>query len=67
MTARKGLTDSLDNPENVQQLNGLVEDVRYALMDYQVCTSNRPALVILNIHLRLRYNKTSTKRAVKKL
>ena len=31
------LADFLNDPENAQRLNGLVEDVRYALMDYQVC------------------------------
>ena len=27
----------LANTENAQKINGLVEDVREALMDYQVC------------------------------
>ena len=29
----------LVNPENVQRLNGLVEDLHEALMEYQVCIS----------------------------
>ena len=36
MTTEDDLADFLNNPENAQRLNGLVEDVRYALMDYQV-------------------------------
>ena len=30
-------TDFLNNPGNPQRLNGLVEDIRYAFVDYQVC------------------------------
>ena len=31
--------DFLNDPKNTtQRLNGLVEDIRYALVDYQVCT-----------------------------
>ena len=26
----------LKNPENAQKLNGIVQDIRYAFMDYQV-------------------------------
>ena len=37
MTTEDDLADFLNNPENAQRLNGLVEDIRYALMDYQVC------------------------------
>ena len=29
----------LNDPENAQRLNTLVEDIRYAFTDYQVCTS----------------------------
>jgi len=36
MTTRKDLAHVLKNPENAQKVNGLVEDVRYALTDYQV-------------------------------
>jgi len=41
MAARNDLANFLENPENAQKLNGLVEDIRYALIDYQVCTFNR--------------------------
>ena len=27
------------NPENAERVGGLVEDIHYALMDYQVCTT----------------------------
>jgi len=31
--------DFLNNPENAQKVDALVDDIRYALMDYQVCTT----------------------------
>jgi len=34
--AQEDLALFLRTPENAQRLNGLVEDVRYALIDYQV-------------------------------
>ena len=37
MTTQEDFADSLKDPENAQRLNNLVEDVRYALMDYRVC------------------------------
>ena len=63
-TARKDLPDFLNDPENAQQFSGLVEDIRYALMDYQVCIPKWLVFVISDIRLRLRYNETSTTRAV---
>ena len=30
----------LINTENAQRINGLAEDIREAMMDYQVCVSN---------------------------
>jgi len=38
MTSQEDLADLLKNPENAQKVNGLVEDVRYALISYQVRT-----------------------------
>jgi len=38
MTTQEDLALFLKNPENAQKVNGLVEDARYALIDYQVCT-----------------------------
>ena len=37
MTTRSDLADFLNSLENAQKFNGLVEDLRYALMDYHVC------------------------------
>jgi len=39
----------LKKPENAQKLNGLVQDIRYALMDYQVCSPRAPAPDVTNI------------------
>jgi hypothetical protein len=64
MTARENFARFLKNPQNAQKLNGLVEDIRYALMDYRVCIPKRLALIVSNICLRLRYNETSTTRVV---
>jgi len=36
VAARKDLADFFKNPDNVQEVNGLVEDIRSALTDYQV-------------------------------
>jgi len=38
MTTRKDLAPFLKNPENAYKANGQVEDIRSALMDYQVCS-----------------------------
>jgi len=38
MTTQEDLALFLKNPENAQKVNGLVEDIRYTLIDYQVCT-----------------------------
>jgi len=64
MTAQKDLAHFLNNPENSQKLNGLVEDVRYALIGYQVRTPKGLTLIVSDIYLRLRYNERSTTRAV---
>ena len=37
LTTQNNLVDFLNDQENAQRLNSLVEDIRYALMDYQVC------------------------------
>ena len=38
MATQKDITQFLDNTENAQKLNDLVEDIREAVMDYQVRT-----------------------------
>ena len=64
ITTQKDLTHFLMESENALKLNDLVEDIRDALMDYQVCTSKGLALITSNIYLRRHYNETSTTRAV---
>jgi len=41
MAAQKDLAEFFKNPQNAQKLNELVEDIRYALIDYQVRTPKR--------------------------
>ena len=64
---RSDLPDFLSNPKNAQKFNDLVEDIRYAFMEYQVCTPRSNPLLISNTHLRLRYKQTYATRAVKRL
>ena len=40
ITIQNDLVDFLDDPKNAQKVDDLVEDIRYALMDYQVCTTH---------------------------
>ena len=47
------------NVKNADMLSGLVEDIRDAMIDYQVCVSDPPFLSCL-ISLRYRYNKICT-------
>jgi len=62
MITQNDLARFLKNPENAQVFNHLVEDIRYALMDYKVCAPEGFALIRFKICLRLRYNETSTTR-----
>jgi len=48
---QKDLVLFLKNPENAQNLNNLVQGTLCALMDYQVCTPKRLALVVAEIYL----------------
>jgi len=64
IAAREDLAGFLNNPENARKLNGLVEDIRYALMDYQVRTPRILALQLSDTYRRLRCNETSTTRTV---
>ena len=65
MTTQNNCADFLKNPENAQELNGLVEDIRYTLMDYRVCTLKKHILIVSNIHLRLHYNKTLSMKTIR--
>jgi len=49
MAIKKDLTLFLKNPRSAQEFNSLVQDIRDALMDYQVCSFKRLALVVANI------------------
>jgi len=62
MATQKDLADFFKDLENAQKLNGLVEDIRGALMDYQVCAPKKPTLIPSNVWPRRRYNKKSTMR-----
>ena len=57
----------LTNIENTQRINDLVEDVYEVLMEYWVCVSNDLSCTMSDIHVRLQYKKTSTKRVVDSL
>ena len=67
MTTQDDLAHFLNSPENAWGVNTIVDDIRYAMMDYQVCTQNGLTLIVPNAFLRLHYDKTSTTRAAKKL
>jgi hypothetical protein len=49
MTIQKDIAQFLSNTENAQKLNGLVDDIREAVMDYQVRISEGLALNVSNI------------------
>ena len=66
MTTQNNLMDFLNDQENSQRLNGLVEDIRYSLINYRVCTLKH-TLIISNIHFRLHYNKISMMKTVRLL
>ena len=49
MATRNDIVQFLSNAENAQRLNDLVDDIREAVMDYQVRTSEGLALSVSNI------------------
>jgi len=51
MVTQKDLGLFLEKTENAQKLNGLVQDIRYTLMDYQVGSPKGPVFVITNMYL----------------
>ena len=57
----------LNNPEKVQSVDDLVEDIHYALMDYQVCTAHMTFSHYSNTCHRHHSDRISMTRAVKKL
>jgi len=48
VATQEDLALSLGISENAHKLNGLVEDIRDALMDYQVCSLERHVLAVAN-------------------
>ena len=57
---RGKITGFLNNVKDAETLIDLAEDIREAMMDYQVCTRAVRVLVISNFSIpRLHYNKTS--------
>jgi len=52
-----------NNVKNADKLDGLVEDIRDAVMDYQVRSQSELTSPMPDIHFRLRYNKISMRRA----
>ena len=67
VTAQEDLANFLKNPDNAQKLNDLVEDIQYALIEYQVRTPKRLAFNVSDICLRFRGNERSTTKAVRRL
>ena len=57
----------LTNSENTQKINGIVDDIREALMAYQVCMSNYTSCTMSNVYVRLHCNKISTETIVDSL
>ena len=49
MTTQKDIAQFLSNAENAQKLNDLVDDIREAVMDYQVRTSGGLVMSVSNI------------------
>ena len=41
IVTRNDLVDFLSDSENVQIVDDLVEDIHFAMMDYQVCTPHQ--------------------------
>jgi len=50
MTTQGDIAQFLSNTENAQELNDLVDDIREAVMDYQVCTSRGLTLRTSNVY-----------------
>ena len=57
----------LTNVEGAKKINGLVEDLRELIMDYQVCVLELFVYIISNVYARLHCNKISTTRVASSL
>ena len=65
IAAQKDIVGFLNNADNAQKLNDLVDDIREAVMDYQVRTSRGLNLITSNVGLRHPYNGIRTKTPVR--
>ena len=55
--AKQGTVEGFfNNVKNADKLGGVVEDIRDAVMDYQVCSQNKVASSMPETYPRLRYN-----------
>jgi len=61
------IVEFLTNAENAQRINGLVDDIYGALMEYQVCISNYSSSTMADLYVRLHCNRISTMRVVSTL
>ena len=53
-----------NNVKNTDKLAGLVDGIRDAVMDYQVCNWSQLIALMSDTHFRLHYNKRCMTRAV---
>ena len=67
VAAQKDIAQFLNNADNAQKLNGLVEDIREAVMDYQVRASKGLVLIASDVRPRLPYNEISISAPVRSL
>ena len=67
MAAQEDIARFLNNADNAQKLNDLVEDIREAVMDYQVRTSKGLVFIASDVHPRLPYSEISIATPVKLL
>ena len=56
MAAQREIAQFLNNTENAEKLNDTVDDIREAVMDYQVRIPKGLALIASNACLRFPYN-----------
>ena len=66
LAERGKITRFLNSVEDVDKLGGLVEDIRDAMMDYQVCPPIT-TLIISNVYVRHHCNGISITRTVRLL
>ena len=67
LTEQGRVTGFFNNVENADKLGGLVEDIRDAVMDYQVRIQHDAHFLVLDIRFRLFYNKIYTTKVASSL